>query len=180
MSPRRLVLPIPLLLIVLLAWGAPSAHAYLFFGNFNEDAIGRVDSDGSNMQPQWLKEIHDPVAVASDDSNVYWASHEDTFRTTVGSVGFDGGGFRASIFVTSMAPGQLAVGGGRLFLTGNTAIPCVKVPDVYESPEQRRRTADGDDRGRRRRRNAGQQPLHHLRRRRRLARIGLLDRPGLR
>ncbi len=150
MPPRRLVLPIPLLLIVLLAWGAPSAQAYLFFANYNEDAIGRVNSDGSNMQPRWLTQIHDPVAVASDDSNVYWASHEGEAAATVGSVGFDGAGFRASIFVAPMAPGQLAVGGGRLFLTGDTTLPCVKIGDTYESPDnaavlQMATTAEGDD-----------------------------------
>jgi hypothetical protein len=129
---RRLVLLLPCFAIVCAVLAAP-AQGYLFFGNPNNDAIGRLNSDGSNVQPLWRTGIEEPKAVASDGTNLYWASKEGTFKTTVGSVGINGRNFRASIFDADLAPADLTVGGGRLFLDGDASITCTKIPDTFES-----------------------------------------------
>jgi hypothetical protein len=149
MSLRRLVLPVLLPVLAVLAWGAGTAQAYLFFANPNENAIGRLDSDGGNVQPLWLKGIEEPKAVATDGTDVYWASHEGVTKTTVGSVGFDGQGFRASIFKADLAPADLAIGGGHLFLDGDASVACLHVGEV-ESPDnaaqlQTATTSEGTD-----------------------------------
>lgn len=148
--PARLAQLLVLSCLALGALAAPS-QAYLFFGNYESDAVGRIDSDGSHVEPEWLKDIHDPVEVAARDGRVFWASREGVVHlsTVVGSVGIEGEGFKADVFKPNVATGFLALSGERIFLAGDTEPPCVHIGEVESGPNAAElwsaRSSDGGD-----------------------------------
>lgn len=146
----RLALLLVLVCLALGAFAAPS-QAYLFFGNYESDAIGRINSDGSRVESNWRTGIHDPVGVAAAGGRVFWASREGDFEisTVVGSSGIEGEGFEANVFEPNIAPGYIALGDNRVFVAGDIEPPCIHAGEVNSAEDAAQlwsaRASDGGD-----------------------------------
>ncbi len=90
MPLRRLVIALVLAFSLLFA---ASAHAYVYWADFQGGTIGRANLDGTNVEDGFIQAGGHPVAVAVNSSQIYWANQAS------GSIG------RANINGTAVEPG---------------------------------------------------------------------------
>jgi hypothetical protein len=67
---------------------AASAHAYVYWTDFNSDAIGRSALDGTLASNGFVSGANQPRGVAVDAGHLYWGN----FAGTIGRSRIDGGG----------------------------------------------------------------------------------------
>lgn len=74
------------------------ASAFVYWGDFQNDRIGRAGNDGSEIDPNFIQTAGRPGAVAVDVSHIYWASPD---TEAIGRANIDGSGVDNS-FVTGI------------------------------------------------------------------------------
>jgi virginiamycin B lyase len=93
MSVRRLIV---LLAVALPLAFATSAHAYVYWGDYQGGMIGRANLDGTAVEDGFIQTGGNPDAVAVTASHIYWANE------TGGSIG------RANLDGTAVEPNFIA------------------------------------------------------------------------
>lgn len=86
-----------LAVLAVLVW-APSAGAYVYWGDLEEGTVGRAANDGTAVDPDFVAAGDSIAAVAVDPGHVYWA---DSSRQTIGRAKLDGTGVDRN-FVTGV------------------------------------------------------------------------------
>jgi hypothetical protein len=84
MPVRRLIV---LLMLALSLFFAASAHAYVYWANFQGGTIGRANLDGTNVEGDFIATGGHPIGVAVTSTNIYWANES---AGTIGRANLDG------------------------------------------------------------------------------------------
>jgi streptogramin lyase len=97
---------------------AQAASAFIYWGDAENDWIGRANNDGSGVNPNFIKTGEEPVGVAVDASHVYWAEQDGN---AIGRANIDGSGVDNSFIAGIAEPTGVAVNGSSIYwdtLTG--------------------------------------------------------------
>jgi hypothetical protein len=97
------------------AWllvAAPVASAFVYWGDSEDDWIGRASNDGSGINPNFIKTGEEPVGVAVDGSHIYWADQDGN---AIGRANIDGSGVDNSFIAGIAKPSGVAVNGSHVF-----------------------------------------------------------------
>lgn len=97
---------------------AQAASAFIYWGDAENDWIGRANNDGSGVNPNFIKTGEEPVGVAVDASHVYWADQDGN---AIGRANIDGSGVDNSFIAGITEPTGVAVNGSSIYwdtLTG--------------------------------------------------------------
>jgi virginiamycin B lyase len=80
---------------------APSAHAYIYWGNVNNGpgSIGRANNDGTGVDQNFITGLNTSMGLAVDGSHIYWVNGGSN---TIGRANLDGTGVNQS-FITGSA-----------------------------------------------------------------------------
>ena len=94
---------------------APSAHAQVYWGNYNAGTIGRATLTGMAVDESFITAAPfvNPYGVAVDGAHVYWANYTGT-TNTIGRANLDGTGVDQS-FITGATACGLAVDGAHIY-----------------------------------------------------------------
>ena len=95
MPLRRLIIPLALAFSLLFA---ASAHAYVYWGDFQGGTIGRANLDGTDVEDGFIQAGGHPLAVAVTSSHIYWANEA---AGTIGRANIDGTAVEPS-FITGI------------------------------------------------------------------------------
>lgn len=85
---------------------APSAGAFIYWGNFMQGTIGRAENDGSGANPNFITPGGGVHAVAVDANHIYWA---DETGGTIGRANIDGTGVDPQFISGINGPNGVAV-----------------------------------------------------------------------
>jgi len=97
---------------------AQAASAFVYWGDAENDWIGRANNDGSGVNPNFIKTGEEPVGVAVDASHIYWADQDGN---AIGRANIDGSGVDNSFIAGVTEPTGVAVNGSSIYwdtLTG--------------------------------------------------------------
>jgi len=85
---------------------APAAppDAFVYWGNFDDNAIGRSDLDGRNGEQSVVVGAAGPVGIAVDGKHVYWANFN---AGTIGRAQLDSTNATEALITTTSATGGL-------------------------------------------------------------------------
>jgi hypothetical protein len=86
MSLRRLILPLVIALSLLFA---ATAHAYVYWADYQGGTIGRANLDGTAVEDGFIPTGGHPLAVAVNSSYIYWANQS---TGSIGRANLDGTG----------------------------------------------------------------------------------------
>lgn len=78
---------------------------YLYWSNMQENAIGRVNKDGTKANYRFITGADFPAGLAVDDQFIYWANNNGT----IGRAKVDGADVNQSFITGANGPGGLAV-----------------------------------------------------------------------
>jgi hypothetical protein len=113
MSVRRLIV---LLALALPLTFAASAHAYVYWGDYQSGTIGRANLDGTAVEDGFIQAGGNPFAVAVTASHIYWANKTGG---TIGRADIDGTAVEPN-FITGIAePTGVAVSPSSIYWTSH-------------------------------------------------------------
>ena len=81
--------------LALLALGAASAQAFIYWGN-SDGTIGRAGPDGSSPNESFISGAQ-PCGVAVDASHIFWTNDTDDSTAAIGRANLDGGGVNQNL-----------------------------------------------------------------------------------
>jgi len=91
---------------------ASSAQAYIYWGDSQNQTLGRANNDGSGVNDKFIKTGVLPVAVAVDSSHIYWANEHGG---SIGRANIDGSGVNDKFIPVTGEPSGVAVNGSYIF-----------------------------------------------------------------
>jgi hypothetical protein len=109
MSIRRLIV---LLAVALPLAFAASAHAYVYWGDYQGGTIGRANLDGTAVDDSFIQTGGKPNAVAVTSSYIYWANETGG---TIGRAKIDGTAIEPNFLTGINEPYGLAVNSSSIF-----------------------------------------------------------------
>lgn len=93
---------------------APAASAFIYWGDTQNDTIGRAANDGSHVDDAFIHTGQLPFQVAIDSSHVYWANEHGN---SIGRANIDGTGVDNSFITGITEPDGVAVSGSKVYWT---------------------------------------------------------------
>jgi hypothetical protein len=102
MSLRRLIVPLALAFSLLFA---ATAHAYVYWGDFQGGTIGRANLDGTDATDAFISTGGKPFAIAVNGSHIYWANAAGS----IGRANLDGTGVEPNFISGLGEPTGVAV-----------------------------------------------------------------------
>jgi virginiamycin B lyase len=112
---NRLVLTLTLLVTAACFSLAPSADAYVYYGNgFNPFGIGRAGNDANGENPLFVA-AYQPRAITVDRGHLYWA----TATGSIGRSNIDGGNANNSFITGASSPVGVAVDSQHVYWTNS-------------------------------------------------------------
>ena len=100
-----------LLLLFILAV-PPAADAFIYWGDFQDGAVGRAGNDGTGVNPKFITGGSGTRAVAVSATHVYWANENSN---SIGRANIDGTGVNNSFITGVTDPTGVAVNGSAIF-----------------------------------------------------------------
>ena len=91
---------------------AAQASAFVYWGDYQNNRIGRADNDGSGVNPSFIQTGNQPVAVAVDAGHIYWVN---SGSESIGRADIDGSGVDNSFITGIKEPNGLAVNATSIF-----------------------------------------------------------------
>ncbi|MBS1844466.1 MAG: hypothetical protein JST53_08630 [Actinobacteria bacterium] len=116
MTVRRLI---ALLAVALPLAFAASAHAYVYWGDYQAGTIGRANLDGTNVNDSFIHTGGTPLQLAINSSYIYWANEPGG---TIGRAKLDGTQVEPAFITNNGKPTGVAVSSEYIFwstVTGN-------------------------------------------------------------
>jgi sugar lactone lactonase YvrE len=107
---RRLVFSGVLLLLAFTF--PPAAGAYIYWGSFQTNSIGRADNDGSHRKQQYIGGIDAPNGLALTRSYMYWTNYG---AGTIGRANLDGTHRKPELVFGAQNPDGLTVYGNYVY-----------------------------------------------------------------
>jgi hypothetical protein len=111
MSVRRLIV---LFTVALPLAFAASAHAYVYWGDYQGGTIGRANLDGTAVEDSFIQAGGKPNAVAVTSSHIYWANETGG---TIGRANIDGTAVEPNFITGINEPFGVAVNSSSIFWT---------------------------------------------------------------
>lgn len=109
MSIRRVIV---LLAVALPLAFAASAHAYVYWGDYQGGTIGRANLDGTAVEDSFIQTGGHPFAVAVTPTYIYWAN---ATGGTIGRANIDGTGVEPNFITGIKEPKGVAVSPSFIF-----------------------------------------------------------------
>jgi hypothetical protein len=103
MPARRLLIAIAITVQLVFA---ASAHAYVYWGDYQAGTIGRANNDGTDVDNGFIATGGKPIAVAVDQAHIYWANESGG---TIGRANIDGTEVEPSFIKGIQEPQGVAV-----------------------------------------------------------------------
>jgi streptogramin lyase len=91
---------------------APAASAFIYWGDTQNDTIGRAANDGSHVDDAFIHTGQGPFQVAVDSTHVYWVNAEGN---SIGRANIDGSGVNNSFIPEVKEPSGVAVNGSSIY-----------------------------------------------------------------
>src|SRR5947209_4096583 len=109
-SASRLLLPV-LILLAALTFPA-AAGAYIYWGSFQTNSIGRAYNDGSHLNQRFIGGLGAPNGLAVLGSNIYWT---DLGRGDIGRANLNSTQVRQQLVFGAQSPDGLTVYGDYMY-----------------------------------------------------------------
>jgi virginiamycin B lyase len=100
------------LVFVLTLVFAASAHAYVYWADYQGGTIGRANLDGTGVNDGFIQTGGHPNAVAVDSSHIYWSNET---AGTIGRANLDGSGVNPTFISGIKKPFGVAVNSSAIF-----------------------------------------------------------------
>jgi hypothetical protein len=111
---------------------APAAGAYVYWGNDETATIGRAASDGTQVEPSFIKGAGVPNALAVDSGHIYWANYTPD---SIGRASISGANVEPEFIKLPYAPTGIAVNESHIYWTGSTFIGRASLNGTGVEPE---------------------------------------------
>jgi sugar lactone lactonase YvrE len=105
-------LAFPAVLFLLAFAFPPAAGAFIYWGSFATNSIGRADNDGSHRRQQYIGGIDAPNGIALTRSSIYWTNFG---AGTIGRANLDGTHRRPELIVGASNPDGLTLHGNYIY-----------------------------------------------------------------
>jgi hypothetical protein len=111
---------------------APTAGAYIYWGNFVKGTIGRAENDGSGVNPSFISGAGTVQALAVDSSHLYWANQNGN---AIGRANLDGTGVEPQFIPGIAMPSGVAVTATSIYWSSVTGHSIGKAKIDGSSPQ---------------------------------------------
>jgi hypothetical protein len=118
---RRLVVTLKAAFALgVLAFLFPTAtHAFVYWGDFDNNTVGRANLDGSGVQHNFIGGATYPCGVAVDAGHLYWGNNGANSGTTIGRADLAGRGVDQTFVSGANAPCGVAVNESHVYWANN-------------------------------------------------------------
>src|SRR5262249_20780633 len=91
---------------------APAASAFIYWGDTQNNTIGRAANDGSHVDDAFIHTGSGPLQVAVDSTHIYWVNAQGN---SIGRANIDGSGVDNSFITGVKEPSGVAVNGSSIY-----------------------------------------------------------------
>jgi virginiamycin B lyase len=105
-------------LAIMAVW-ASGASAFVYWANFNTNAIGRANLDGSGVDQDFIVTATSVEGVTVDSSYVYWSNFGFAASGSIGRANLDGSGVNQRFISGANYPSGVAVDSGHIYWANN-------------------------------------------------------------
>jgi hypothetical protein len=103
---------VALAMLLSAAIAAPGASAFIYWGDSQNNRIGRAGNDGTGVDPNFIDSVPGPFAVTVDASHIYWANLNGN---AIGRANIDGSGVETNFITGIEKPSGVAVNASSIF-----------------------------------------------------------------